>query len=138
MPTKTKKPVTSTANIPELMFSASPWEITFGDLWARKFPDIVLYHDRPLGLVDLNGKKRGYRGDFVEPTTKVVVEIQGGIYMRHRTGHTSVSGVKRDCHKFSLAALRGWAVFLLTPEMIDEQWVMAVWNCIKGRSGNVP
>jgi len=112
----------------------SPLEARFAILWSDRHPDIELFHDFTLGLVGLDGRKRRYRADFVEPQTKTAIEIQGGIYMRSRTGHSSAKGVKRDCHKFSLAVLRGWRLFILEPLMVDVEWMDAIYSSIKNET----
>ena len=113
----------------------SPLEPQFAYLWADRNPEIELLHNQPLGLIDIDGSKRRYTGDFIHIPTLTLIEIQGGIYKRGRTGHSSIKGVQRDCNKFSLAALRGWTVFMIEPKMIHADWVEAIGDCIRRRSG---
>ncbi len=48
----------------------------------------------------------------------IAVEIEGGTKGRSR--HTLHEGFVGDCEKYNAAALMGWRVIRLTPDMIDE------------------
>lgn len=98
-------------------------ELKFAALWDIYHPDIDLYHDYKF----LDDRK--YRGDFVHPESKVIIEIQGGIWIKG--GHSTGRGIQRDCEKFCLAASRGWVVFPLTSEMITEEWIHLICKTIR-------
>src|SRR5690242_9976865 len=55
----------------------------------------------------------------------VLVEIQGGIWKKG--GHSSGTGITRDCEKYSLAAANGWRIILATPAQVKSgqclQWI---------------
>lgn len=61
---------------------------------------------------------RRWRFDFAWPGRMLAMEIQGGIWLGGRGGHTSGSGVTRDCKKGLDAVLMGWRVIYATPAMI--------------------
>lgn len=66
---------------------------------------------------------RRFRFDFVigEPDKdRLLVEVQGGIWMRGKSGHSSGRGLARDYEKYNLAVLQGWRVLLMTREMIES------------------
>lgn len=52
---------------------------------------------------------RRWRFDFAFPAVQLAVEIEGGIYSA-RSGHRSVTGMRRDMEKYNEAALLGWRV----------------------------
>ena len=57
--------------------------------------------------------------------TDVLVDVQGGVWIKG--GHTTGTGVTRDCEKYSLAAIEGYRVILCTPDQIKSgqvlQWI---------------
>ena len=60
--------------------------------------------------------KRRWRFDFAHKPSLVAVEIEGGVWSGGR--HTRGSGYVKDCEKYNEAALTGWTVLRLTPELI--------------------
>jgi hypothetical protein len=48
----------------------------------------------------------------------VAVEVVGGVWIK--SGHTTGSGINRDCLKMSMAAAVGWRVLPVTREMIED------------------
>lgn len=60
---------------------------------------------------------RKWRFDFAHLESRTAIEIEGGIWTASR--HTTGRGFSNDCEKYNEAALRGWAVFRLTGDMID-------------------
>lgn len=67
---------------------------------------------------------RKFLFDFAWPERKIAVEIQGGIWMGARGGHTSGAGYKRDCEKQALAAVAGWRVIPVTAEDVKDGQAM--------------
>jgi very-short-patch-repair endonuclease len=65
------------------------------------------------------GLARRYIFDFAWPAQKLVVEVQGAIW-KQQTGHTSGSGITRDCDKLNLATLAGWRYLQVTSNMIRD------------------
>lgn len=60
---------------------------------------------------------RRYRWDFfVYPD--LLIEVQGGVWMQKKTGHTHGSGVWRDTEKQSLAAVLGYHTMAFVPNDI--------------------
>lgn len=105
----------------------SELETQFANLWVVLYPDIDLHSEHQFL------KDRKFSLDFAHLDAQVAIEIQGGIYQANR-GHNSISGIKRDCEKYSLAASNGWLVFLLTDDMISEFWLHLIADTIKSRS----
>jgi very-short-patch-repair endonuclease len=51
---------------------------------------------------------RRFRFDVAIPTARLAVEIEGAVFVRG--GHSSGSGITRDCEKYNLATESGWRV----------------------------
>lgn len=63
--------------------------------------------------------------DFAWPESKVAVEIQGGIWGTGKRNevkgaHVRGKGYTMDCEKLGEAAVLGWKVIPVTPEMVDD------------------
>lgn len=56
---------------------------------------------------------RKYRSDYAIPAKKILIEYEGGIFMK-RSGHNSHTGIQRDIEKYSLAHQLGYTVIRLT------------------------
>lgn len=71
--------------------------------------------------------KRRYRWDFAFPKHKLLIEVQGGIWSRGKSGHTSGRGVQRDCEKSNEATILGWRTLKVTSDHIRSgqaiQWI---------------
>lgn len=61
---------------------------------------------------------RRWRADFAHVASRVLVEIEGGVWTRGR--HVRGDGFRRDCEKYNAAAADGWRVFRLTTEMASD------------------
>lgn len=64
---------------------------------------------------------RRWRSDYAHPDSRVLIEIEGGTWVRGR--HVRPKGFIADCEKYATAALMGWTVFRLPSEMIDDVWI---------------
>lgn len=64
---------------------------------------------------------RKYRFDFqcFNKSQAVLVEVQGGIYMR-RSGHNTAAGITRDAEKISLAAVHGYRTIVATTDHVRD------------------
>lgn len=67
---------------------------------------------------------RRWRFDLAWPTLKVAVEVEGAIWTSGR--HTRGSGYEADMEKYNEAALAGWTVIRVSPEMVDDGRALAV------------
>lgn len=72
---------------------------------------------------------RKFRFDFwIEPPTgKLLVEVDGGLYAKGASGHTSAAGATRDREKGAMAVARGWYVMRVAPAHVKSgqalQWI---------------
>lgn len=53
---------------------------------------------------------RRFAWDFSWPEHRLLVEVQGAVFSRGKSGHTSGMGIHRDGEKANLATLAGWRV----------------------------
>lgn len=63
---------------------------------------------------------RRFACDFAWPTQGLVLEIQGGIWLSGRRGHSGGTGQARDIEKFNLLALQGYRVLQTTPRGVTD------------------
>ena len=63
---------------------------------------------------------RRFKYDFAWPNDndRLLVEIQGGTWVK--SGHTTGTGIRRDCEKGNLAQLQDWVCLHFTADMIDD------------------
>jgi len=64
---------------------------------------------------------RKWRFDFAFPTQKVAVEIEGGVWAPGRMGHSTGTGIQRDCEKYNEAVVLGWRVLRYTSLDVSQQ-----------------
>lgn len=63
---------------------------------------------------------RKWRFDFAWAIEKIAIEIEGGVHEgAHRGRHMRQEGFAADCEKYNAAALLGWRILRLTPDMIQ-------------------
>ena len=98
-------------------------EQQFIDLWLDLHPSLDLHSEYRFL------PPRRFRFDFAAVEVKVAIEINGGNWGRGR--HTNPKALINEYEKLSLAALHGWRVFLLSGEMVTEEWVNAIAEAIK-------
>ena len=66
---------------------------------------------------------RKWRFDFAWPEKMIAVEYQGINWQPksdNKSGHQSISGLIRDCEKFTEASLAGWTLILITAESVNS------------------
>lgn len=71
---------------------------------------------------------RRFRFDFAWPTEKLLVEVQGGTWIKG--GHSTGKGIGRDCEKECLALAEGWRVAHVDGDQVRSgkavQWIEAI------------
>lgn len=55
---------------------------------------------------------REFRFDWAIPSMMLAIEYEG--IFSEKSGHTTLSGYKKDCDKYNLATLRGWKLLRYT------------------------
>jgi very-short-patch-repair endonuclease len=63
---------------------------------------------------------RKFRFDCANPSDKIAIEIEGGIWMGARGGHTSGLGYEQNMEKYNLAVLEGWKVLRYSPQTMKK------------------
>lgn len=63
-------------------------------------------------------EERKYRGDAVNVKDKILVEIEGGLWIMGR--HNRPVGMQEDMEKYNLATVHGWKVLRYTPETLRK------------------
>lgn len=66
---------------------------------------------------------RLYRADFCWPDERLIVEIQGGIFVNGR--HSRGMGYEADLERNSLAAMLGWKVLQFSPRHVKSGWALS-------------
>jgi very-short-patch-repair endonuclease len=102
---------------------AAVWIVSYPELpFVREFvPDA--WREWAAERVEL-GQRRNrvpYKADFAWPDARVIVEIQGGIWGKGRSGHSSGRGIERDAIKSFTAQRGGWILLPFTERMMGEQ-----------------
>ena len=64
---------------------------------------------------------RKVRCDFLFRQAGLIVEMEGGVWSRGKTGHNNPSGIENDCERSRLASLHGLKVFRVTRKALDEK-----------------
>lgn len=67
---------------------------------------------------------RRWRSDYAHPDSRVLIEIEGGTWVRGR--HVRAQGYRNDCEKYNAAALGAWCVVRLTTDMIDDEHIKPI------------
>jgi len=87
---------------------------------ARYNPKIVLAYFAECGVpapvmeYAFAAPARKWRFDFAWVTSRVALEVEGGIWTRG--AHGRGSGIVRDLEKYNAATLRGWRVLRVQPK----------------------
>lgn len=88
-----------------------------------KVEDDLEYQTNTLGLPTpekqaklIPGRKFAF--DFYWPSAKLAVEIQGGTW--NIGGHSTGTGIARDCEKANLAVMHGYRVMHFTTQMVKN------------------
>lgn len=100
-------------------------EEMFADLWDYHCPDVDLYREIRFAY------PRKYRGDFVNPYSKIIIEIQGGTWSNSKMGHNSGRGIQRDAEKIRLAAFLGFYTLPLIDKDIKEETILKIKELIE-------
>jgi very-short-patch-repair endonuclease len=103
------------------MTEASHLELRFAKLWQAVAPDLDIVSQKK-GVVA--GRRFVY--DFCIPQANVLIEVNGGVYSRGRSGHSSGAGIIRDATKVNEAQLAGFYIFVFTNEHLTKGYVSTI------------
>jgi len=68
---------------------------------------------------------RRFRADLAWPDCKLLVEIEGGIWMK-KGGHNTGSGITRDIEKGNLMTMLGYRLIRVTSMMINSGKALSI------------
>lgn len=94
-------------------------ENQFRSLWNCYYPNKDLYAQYRFA------PPRKYTLDFADPTKRIGIEIQGGIW-QSKSGHSGGTGVTEDAEKICLASILGWRIFQLVGAAITKDNLDAI------------
>jgi len=63
---------------------------------------------------------RKFRFDAANPTEKIAIEIEGGIWLGKNGGHTGGLGYQQNMEKYNLAVLEGWKILRYSPQTMKK------------------
>jgi len=67
---------------------------------------------------------RLYRFDYALPKWKIAIEVNGGVWAKGHSGHSSGKGIMRDYEKSNLAQSLGWKVLTVIPAQVKNYEVL--------------
>jgi very-short-patch-repair endonuclease len=68
--------------------------------------------------------ERRYRADFAWPACRILVELDGGLYMA-KSGHNTLRAIERDMEKANLAQALGYRLFRFSSRMVKDGTAIA-------------
>jgi very-short-patch-repair endonuclease len=83
-------------------------------------PMLCQFHGLPAPeaeVVFLPGRR--FRADFCWRAAMVILEIDGGVFRKGASGHSSGTGIVRDIEKSNLAQLEGYVFLRCTPREVE-------------------
>lgn len=80
---------------------------------------------------------RRWKADFAFTDAKVLVEIEGGVWLGRKGRHTNPKGFIADCDKYNTATLMGYAVIRLTGEYLNPEYIATLRDFVISRTPSV-
>lgn len=71
------------------------------------------------------GRINGSSVVYTEKYAPVLVEVQGGVWLKGRSAHSSGEGLTRDAEKLSLAAVNHFRTIVVTPAQVKSGQAIA-------------
>jgi very-short-patch-repair endonuclease len=89
---------------------------------AHRLPEPHEQYRWALEAQSPTGKPRQFRADFAWPAReyRLLVEVQGGIFMRGGGGHSHPIHIVKDIEKQQVATLLGWFVLPVTTDEVKR------------------
>jgi len=70
--------------------------------------------------------ERNYRLDYAIPKYKIGIEVNGGVWAKGNSGHSSGKGILRDYEKSNLAQSLDWKIITVTPLEMENFKVLSI------------
>jgi len=64
---------------------------------------------------------RRFRFDCANPSQKIAIEIEGGIWLGNKGGHTNGIGYDKNMLKYNLATIEGWKILRYSPDTLKKR-----------------
>lgn len=78
--------------------------------------------------------ERQFRLDYAIPEYKIGIEVDGGIWAKGKSGHSSGTGITRDMEKANLLNVNGWTLIRRTPDqLLTNETIELIKKAINGR-----
>ena len=77
--------------------------------------------------------KRKWRADYCHRASRVLIEIEGGVYGQGR--HTRATGYIKDCEKYNAATMLGYRVLRIPTGGVQPAIVEEIINFVRGKDG---
>ena len=97
----------------------SSLEQTFLNLW-KICADITGKLPEPVREFLFNPERK-WRYDFAFENEKLCIDLEGGMFLKGRTGHSSSTGINRDILKGNSAVLLGYRVLRYSAKDLNER-----------------
>ncbi len=98
-------------------------EMLLAQITSAKLPVPIRQSNQPW-----QGTGRRFLADFCWPDYALVVEVDGGTWVKGR--HATGAGFERDCVKLNLAVIAGWRVLRVTGAQVKRHealsWIRRV------------
>lgn len=69
---------------------------------------------------------RQWRADYLHRSTMTILELEGGIYLKHGGGHRSKMGYIDDVFKYNAACLLGYRLIRIATGMINADYLRQI------------
>ncbi len=80
---------------------------------------------------------KDWRFDFAIPDKMIAMEVEGGVFSKKKSRHTTGTGFTADCVKYNNAAILGWTVLRVTGDMIKTgQALQMIERAIEARDSS--
>lgn len=63
---------------------------------------------------------RRWKADFAIPSAKLLIEIEGGFWMKGGGRHNRGGGAIKDLEKYNAATIMGYAILRFTPQQVNN------------------
>jgi hypothetical protein len=100
-------------------------KIKFEKLWLKSNPELLLKPEYYFAY------PRKFRADYAHIKSSVLIDLQGGVWLKGRSGHSSGTGIIRDCKKLFMAQELGYKMFYLPDAMITAEYLRCIADIIK-------
>ncbi len=87
----------------------------------------------PVRELRFNAQRR-WKADFGWPEHRLLVEVEGGTFMRGGGRHNRGAGMSKDASKYNAAVLGGWRLLRFTPDMIRDGSALATLETALGQN----